>query len=192
MHLCKKSLLMILVAFTAARCCTTAVISGRGTPDGRPLLYKHRDTGTLENVMVYDESGRYSFIGLANAGDRSQIWAGSNSSGFAIMNSASYNLNADTSSFRDQEGEVMKLALQSCASLEDFETLLTSMTRPLPVEANFGVIDARGGAAYYETGNDGYTKIDANDPVTAPHGYIIRTNYSVTGKDGIIDLGQAC
>ena len=48
-------------------------------------------------------------------------------------------------------------------------------------EANFGVIDAQGGAAYYETTNFSFTKIDANDPVVAPFGYLIRTNYSFTG-----------
>jgi hypothetical protein len=49
------------------------------------------------------------------------------------------------------------------------------------VEANFGVIDAQGGAAYYETTNFSFKKIDANDPAIAPFGYIIRTNYSFSG-----------
>ena len=50
------------------------------------------------------------------------------------------------------------------------------------VEANFGVIDAEGGAAYYEVNNDSWTKIDVNDPKIAPQGYIVYTNHSNTGK----------
>ena len=63
----------------------------------------------------------------------------------------------------------------------DFENMLDTMQKPMGVEANFGVIDAQGGAAYYETDNFNYTKIDANDSKIAPFGYIIRTNYSFTG-----------
>jgi hypothetical protein len=69
----------------------------------------------------------------------------------------------------------------SCATLADFEKMLTDMPKPLGVDANFGVIDAQGGAAYYETGNFGFKKIDANDPALAPYGLLIRTNHSFTG-----------
>lgn len=164
--------------------CTTAIISGRATIDGRPLLFKHRDTDELQNKLVFFKDGRYSYIGLVNSGDSagSQVWAGCNSAGFAIMNSADYNLNLkDTTSFVDREGYVMKQALQSCATLRDFEKLLASLPKPLGVNANFGVIDAKGGAAYYETGNYSFVKFDANDPATAPFGYIIRTNFAYTG-----------
>ena len=59
--------------------------------------------------------------------------------------------------------------------------MLSDLPKPLGVDANFGVIDASGGAAYYETGNSGFKKIDANDPALAPNGYLIRTNFSFTG-----------
>ena len=75
----------------------------------------------------------------------------------------------------------MKLALQNCATLADFEKMLSDLPKPLGVDANFGVIDASGGAAYYETGNYGFKKIDVNDPALAPNGYLIRTNFSFTG-----------
>jgi hypothetical protein len=63
----------------------------------------------------------------------------------------------------------------------DFENLLKVLPKPLGVEANFGVIDANGGAAYFETGNFSYVKYDVNDPDVAPDGYLIRTNYSCSG-----------
>ncbi|MEG2849158.1 MAG: hypothetical protein RR880_02870, partial [Bacteroidales bacterium] len=47
---------------------------------------------------------------------------------------------------------------------------------------NFGVIDAEGGAAYYEVNNNSWTKIDVNDVKVAPHGYIVYTNFSYTGR----------
>lgn len=165
--------------------CTTAVISGQYTPDGRPLLLKHRDSDFLQNKLMYFNDGKYTYIGLVNAEDSSgkEVWGGCNSTGFAIINSAAYNLNiGDSTKLMDQEGVIMKKALQNCASLQDFENLLLTLPKPLGSDANFGVIDARGGAAYYETGNFTFTRIDANDPRTAPFGYLIRTNHAFTGK----------
>ena len=82
----------------------------------------------------------------------------------------------------------MKLALASCATLADFEKTAHRPALNLSVSiANFGVIDASGGAAYYETGNYGFKKIDANDPALAPDGYLIRTNHSFTGA---VDQGM--
>jgi len=49
------------------------------------------------------------------------------------------------------------------------------------VNSNYGVIDANGGAAYYETGNYKYVKVDVNDPKQAPYGIIVRTNHSMSG-----------
>lgn len=184
----KKTLIIILTltgSYCSAHACTTAIISGQFTVDGRPLLFKHRDTSYLQNKLMFFNDGKYEYIGLVNSSDTegNEIWAGSNSTGFAIMNSASYNLNLkDTTSAKDKEGLVMKRALQTCATLEDFEELLRTMPKPLGVNANFGVIDANGGAGYYETGNHDFTKFDANDPATAPFGYLIRTNFSFTGE----------
>lgn len=163
--------------------CTTAIISGKHTADGRPLLYKHRDTGFLQNKLMAFSDGKYDYIGIVNSSDKEgkEVWGGYNSAGFAIMNSASYNLNPDEEGKEEREGIVMKLALQQCATIADFERLLESLPKPMFVSANFGVIDAQGGAAYYETGDYKYHKFDANDVAVAPMGYIIRTNYSFTG-----------
>lgn len=165
--------------------CTTFLMSGKHTPDGRPLLYKNRDTGTLDNALVYFTDGKYDYIGIVDSKEswKREVWGGYNSAGFAIMNTAAYNNNTgDTTKLADREGEVMKMALATCATLADFEKMLTDMPKPIGVDANFGVIDAQGGAAYYETGNFGFKKIDANDPAIAPFGLLIRTNHSFTGN----------
>lgn len=162
--------------------CTTAVVSGAATADGRPLLWKNRDADDLHNQVVYREDGRYAYVGVVNQGDTAglQVWAGVNSAGFAIMNSASYNLDdASTTA----EGMLMKLALQSCATVADFERLLgsTNLKGARDTTANFGVIDAQGGAAYFETGLTSFKRYDATDPAAAPKGYLIRSNYSDNG-----------
>lgn len=177
------TLLMIFAASLQISACTTAIISGKYTADGRPLLYKHRDTGALQNKLMTFTDGRYHYIGLVNSADKEgkEVWGGYNSTGFAIMNSASYNLNDTEAGIEEREGIIIKLALQQCATLADFEKLLETLPKPLYVNANFGVIDAQGGAAYYETGDYNFKKFDANDSSVAPMGYIVRTNFSFTG-----------
>lgn len=178
--------LSTLIFVNTLLACTTAIVSGKYTKDGRPILWKHRDTGHLQNIIHYFDDGKYNYLALVNADDleRSQIWVGYNSTGFAIMNAASYNLKSlsDSSKIADREGILMKQALMHCSSLQDFETMLDTMQKPLGVESNFGCIDAKGGAAYYETNNYKYHKFDVNDPAIAPFGYIVKTNYSHFGR----------
>ena len=176
----------ILILHYSSFSCTTAVISGKFTKDGRPMLWKHRDTWAINNKIMTFNDGKYSYIGLVNSKDKDgkSIWIGYNSAGFAIMNSASYNLNNDTIKQSGLEGRLMKEALMNCATVDDFEAMLKALDKPTRLEANFGVIDAHGGAAYFELANFTYTKYDATDPVVAPYGYLIRTNHSMSGTLG--------
>ncbi len=148
-------LIFLLGGFSSANACTTAVVSGKATKDGRPLLWKHRDTWTINNKIVQFFDGKYACTGLVNSVDTANlsIWIGFNSQGFAIMNSASYNLNNDTITQTGLEGRLMKEALQNCADIDEFEAFLKQLEKPVRLEANFGVIDAKGGAAYFELGN---------------------------------------
>lgn len=178
-------LLFLLAGSFAAMACTSAIISGKKTLSGRPLLWKHRDTGCLDNrvELIKGHDDCYEFVAIFDATDPcdTAAWTGFNEEGFAIMNTASYNLNNDDvpESQMDREGVVMKLALEHCVTVDDFERLLQSLPKPLGVEANFGVIDAMGNGAYFETGNYTYKKYDLAD---APDGVLIRTNYSYSGR----------
>lgn len=185
-----KSLLYIIasvfaaLSFLSAEACTSAVISGRATKSGRPLLWKHRDTGTEWNHIEHLQGKRFTFTGLVNSNDaeRKEVWAGANERGFAIMNTASYNMKPDSLKYLpEREGEIMKQALGECATVAEFEEFLKNMPQPRALETNFGVIDAEGGAAYFEVWDYGYTKYDANDAAQYPNGYIIRSNYSFSG-----------
>ncbi len=146
-------------------------------------MWKHRDTSNEQNRIAYFSTGKYSFLALVNADDKEGIaWTGTNEAGFSIMNTASYNLKDDDIKEMDKEGEVMYKALERCATLTDFEKLLNTLPRPMGVETNFGVIDAQGGAAYYEVNNHSWVKVDVNDPKIAPNGYLVYTNHSFTGR----------
>lgn len=187
----KHFLIVIFFIFSkSVYCCTTAVISGKATNDGRALIWKLRDTDYLKNYVKQfpAENGKYAFIGIVNSVDSvgNEVWGGNNEVGFAIMNSASFNVNLDDSvKVKDKEGFFMKKALETCKTLEDFENLLSNSQKPMGLAAHFGVIDAKGGAAFYEVNNYTWTKYDANDPNVAPEGYILRTNFSETGKPNV-------
>lgn len=179
--------LLILLLFLTdlpSRACTSVIISGKNTPDGRPIMWKNRDTDTYQNAIKYFSDGKYSSLGLIDSDDPTgkSVWIGYNSAGFAVMNTASYNLVLkDTIDVKDREGIIMHEALMQCASVGEFELFLNNHVKPLGVEANFGVIDANGGAAYFEVSNFSFKKLDVNDPAIAPMGYMIHTNFSFTG-----------
>ena len=147
----------------AVQACTVAVISGDVTVDGRPLLWKNRDSSFFENEVAFFHGPRYDFIGVINKNDTTQVWMGENTAGFAIMNAESLDQPGDSI---DTEGFFMKKALGVCATLQDFELLLRQTNRTgRGTKANFGCIDAKGGAAFYETGNKSFVKIDSKNPL---------------------------
>lgn len=178
--------LFLFASFQDARACTSAIISGKLTPDGRPLLWKHRDTGELNNRVDYiakSKDVKYAFIAVVNSPrTEGESWMGVNEAGFAIINTASTNMHKYDEDGGDQEGTFMYKALATCKTVKEFEALLKNKKhQPRKVEANFGVIDAEGGAAYFETNSYDYTKYDVNDPTVAPHGFLVYTNFSFTG-----------
>jgi hypothetical protein len=113
---------------------------------------------------------------------RKSIWIGYNPAGFSFMNTVSYNLiMINAMDVKDREGFIMREALMRYAAVDEFESFLKNYNKPLEVEANFGVIEAGGGAAYYRVSNFIYMKHDANDASIAPRVYIIHTNFSFAG-----------
>ncbi len=188
-----KGILLLFVLLVAwlmpSLACTSAVVSGRATPDGRPLLWKHRDTDFLKNHVEYIRGEKYDFIAVVNSADfhlKREAWIGTNSAGFALMNTQSYNL-VDVKEGEERgeaNGRVIYRALEVCATVDDFRHFLDTLAKPSRIEANFGVIDARGGAMMFEVDYHTYKVYDANDPATAPDGYVARTNFSVSGQYG--------
>jgi hypothetical protein len=159
--------------------CTVGIVAGLATVDGRPLLWKNRDSDQRNNAIAFFKGPRYDFIGIINAGDTTQVWMGLNTAGFAIINSESLDQPGDSV---DTEGYFMKLALGACGRLSDFENLMDNTnTVGRGTKSNFGCIDAFGGSAFYETGNKSYTCFNANNASEAPLGFLVRANFSMTG-----------
>ncbi len=172
---------LVFISFKAF-CCTSVIVSGGVRSNGRPVMFKHRDTGQLNNRMEWFKGPEYSFIGLVNSPSRGgEVWSGVNSAGFCIMNTATYDLKDDDvpSSEMDKEGIVMYKALGICRCLQDFENMLDSLPKPWGVEANFGIIDALGEAAYYEVDNHSWKKYIVADQ---PGGYMVVTNFTRSGR----------
>lgn len=178
---------MLLTGLTAPRAmaCTSAIISASANPSGRPILWKHRDTSNVDNKVEYvaPNGSDFGYTALFNAQDRDlkEAWMGMNDAGFAVMNTASYNIKDDKVPAKkmDKEGILMTKALKTCRTVDDFARLLDTYKRPMGVEANFGVIDASGNGAYFETNNHSYVRYDLKD---AQQGVLVRTNYSHSGR----------
>lgn len=199
------------VAFEAAGCTSSIVGIQRGE-GGRWLLWKHRDTSHHFNYVKRVEpadSAAMSYVALFNSDDADarEAWIGFNEAGLAVMNTASYNIEAPEKGWSDREGMVMSAALARCSNLRDFYRLLTDADwcrangleslrndrGALGVQANFGAVDAAGHAAYFET-TDFTTEVYPLDSVSAKclgvemqrsgedvEGVLTRTNYCLSG-----------
>ena len=185
----KKAVLFFILLFfpfltvSGKEECTTAVISGMATVDGAPILWKNRDTDHLFNKVIYVDEKPYSYIAIVNNKELSGriVWSGLNEKGFAIMNSAAYNLPVKQGEMKDLEGIIMADALRKCASVDDFEGFIKeNLGESFGSQANFGVIDAFGNAALFEVHNHGYKRFDA---LSFPEHYIVNTNFSRSGKE---------
>ncbi|MCX6553176.1 MAG: tetratricopeptide repeat protein [Acidobacteria bacterium] len=163
--------------------CTTLVAAGLATPSGGPILWKNRDTGTLSNKVILVTEHPYSFLALVDADDTAgrAAWAGINAVGFAIANSASYNLPTPAGELQEQEGVVMAEALRTCRTVGDLEQMIVRRQgKRLGVRTNFFAIDAAGGAVIIETHNHGYTRYDAS---AFPMLRLPNTNFSRSGAE---------
>ncbi|MBU0560244.1 MAG: hypothetical protein KKG93_11815 [Bacteroidetes bacterium] len=59
---------LIITLFFSAKVfsCTTFVISGKATPDGKPIFFKNRDADQKQNSLAYFTDGKYKYIGVVN------------------------------------------------------------------------------------------------------------------------------
>ena len=169
-----------------ASACTLIVASGRATASGRPLLWKNRDASNVLNKLMYFNGKKYNFIGLINSTDASgqEIWGGLYEKGLAIINSQADDLALRQKKFDGADnGVLMKMALGECATVDEVEKLLQREKGRHDLSANFGVIDALGGAVFFETSSEYYTRFDTADKKVAPFGYLVRTNFAYSSPD---------
>ena len=172
----------------SASACTSVIVSGKATTDGRPLLFKNRDTGTLENRMLVVHGQRFRYVGLVNTADTlaESVWGGHNEAGFAIINTAAYNLNGDEG---DTEGDgiLIRKALSLCATVEDFETLLDTIARKQREPINPGNNKVLVFTAFADTADYLYENVSA---WAAEHGMAVaEITGTHTGRCTLKDVG---
>jgi hypothetical protein len=167
--------------------CTAGVASGKATTDGRPLLWKTRDAGATDNEVIWNTSGKIPFVSVITAGEPGSSWMGVNEKGFAIINTVSSDLAPARGGTPDTapeqpglgNGTLMARALGECATVEEFEALLKATNAAgRQTATNYGVIDATGAAAFFETAPNRYWRYDA---ANTEKGYILRTNFAING-----------
>jgi hypothetical protein len=171
--------------------CTIGVFSGRVTTDGRPILWKNRDvTNAVQKFCYYprtinEHDTTFAFTGNTYSHDTTRVYMGANEAGFAIINANTYNLNDNMADGID-DGALMRMALEHCRCLADFERILdiTSIVGRRDCW-NFGATDAYGNGAIYEAANNSYTKFDVNDSLNEGNGLILRVTFSFTGGDSL-------
>jgi hypothetical protein len=168
--------------------CTIGIFTGRATVDGRPILWKNRDiTNAIQKFCYYApvinlHDTTLSFIGNTFSSDTTRVFMGVNSAGFGIINGNSYNL-GDVMVDGIDDGVIIKIALERCHTLADFEHILDATSVMGRKDCwNYGAIDAFGHAALYECANFSYTKYDAYDSIACEDdGVILRATFSLSG-----------
>ncbi len=173
----KRVSIVIFIIFlfsTTTYTCTIGVAGGKATSDGRPLLWKNRDSSGRENYALFFKGKIYDYIGVFSRERTDEIYGGVNERGFSIINSVAYDL--DGSGW--DNGTFMRMALEECGTVDEFEKLIKKYKGKLKLSANFGVIDSYGGASIFEVSKNSYKRFDANK---TKEGYILRTNFSITG-----------
>jgi len=175
-------LFLFLCVVWSSFACTSVIVSGKVTSDGRPCIFKNRDASNEDIVVVSVQGKRYHYIAVVTANDLTTrlVRSGFNEKGFSIINTYTKNQNG-TSLDIGNNNVILRRALESCVSTRDFERMLDSLPHPLKVNTNYGVMDAEGHVAYYEVGNYKYVKYDVNDPKVAPNGYLVRSNFAFSG-----------
>lgn len=171
----------LLCYLALAEECTTGLARAACTANGRTLLWKNRDSSNRPNAVHFFRKGESAFLGLINAGDTTQVWAGVNHFGLAIMNAEALDMAVPGEATEyDDEGYLMKTVLERCRTVADFATYLDTTNMPgRKVTSNFGVIDALGNAAYFEVGNHEYFRFEA-----PPNrlGFAVRANFAFQAR----------
>ncbi|MEO0085360.1 MAG: carcinine hydrolase/isopenicillin-N N-acyltransferase family protein [candidate division WOR-3 bacterium] len=174
------SALCCLLSAPPAAACTIGAFGAGCTPDGRLLLWKNRDVTNPDQAVRFFPDARFPFVANIYAGESSEVWAGINSAGFAVMNSNAFNLGGRLGDASEaDDGIIMRLGLANCASLDDFAKLLDSFNIVgRTTTANFGAFDSSGACAIFEASNTWFIRCNTSDDSLD---FLLRANYAMSG-----------
>lgn len=170
-----------------ADACSSVIVSGKVTASGKPLMLKVRDNKSQDNNVQFFNGEKYNFYGLVvNArkanNKQSSVVGGYNDAGLCIMSLTSGGFPLDSADNKISGGKVMFKALGTCKNIREFENMAKDMLKDGICITHLGMIDAEGGAAYFEFGGEKYVKYDVNNPNVAPDGYRVCTNFAWSGN----------
>lgn len=172
----RTHILFILLAIPAiVYSCTIGLALGSATTDGRPVVFKNRDiTSWSLEFRVDTPSGDYAYVRNSYEGS-STAWMGANEVGFAIVQSAAYNVSGWGSGLGN--GSMMNYALENCETVDDFEDILIATDGGgRNTKANYAVIDAYGNGAIFECSPYIYDRYDPDSL-----GIVVRANFAYLG-----------
>lgn len=158
--------------------CTSAIVAAAKSSEGAPLLWKHRDASKWNCRVAYVEGGKYAYTALVSL-DGKYTYCGVNEKGFAVMNTVSHNI-PKTAKGRKRSSAIILMAdiLRECSSVDEFEVWLAKSNGQRSYVTNYAVGDASGKVAYFEVGQDTFTKYDVAE---RKEGFDVRSNYSFSG-----------
>lgn len=189
----------LFVFLNIGQTCTLAVISGKVTDDGRPLLFKTRDERDeyRQEVKYYNPQGdeKYGHMSVVKWGFSrgSNLYpdvingAGINDAGLIISNTTVSGINP-ANEITNSNMYLLNYAISHCKNLLEFEELLDSwhtIKKFSTIHGNFALVDSEGGAAIYEVyapiqgAKIRWEKFDANNALDNNGnfiGFVVRTN----------------
>lgn len=192
-------LLLLYLSLNIGYTCTIAVVSGKITNDGRPLLFKTRDERDeyRQEVKYFKPKAdeKYGHMSVVKWGFSrgNNLYpdvingAGINDAGLIITNTTVSGINP-VNEITNSNMYLLNYAISHCKNLLEFEDLLNrwhTIRKFSTVNGNFALVDNEGGAAIYEIyapiqgAKVQWEKFDANSTVDDKGsfiGFVVRTN----------------
>ena len=171
-------LFAMLASWSSAEACTAALVSVKKSSEGVPMLWKHRDSPDWDCRYEHIQGEKYAYTALISK-DGKKTYGGINEKGFAILNTVSENLKADTTiTVKGIAITRMANALAVCATVDEFEELLRKTNGKRRYVTNFAAGDPSGALAFFEVNSHSYKRYDVSD---REEGFDVRSNFSFTG-----------
>ncbi len=158
--------------------CTVGCANGSATIDGRPMMWKMRDTSDGRQQLVCSPGEPYDFIGVRTEGG--SIFMGLSESGVCTGNAVVGGGNTS---------EVMQYIFRNFNTMDQIRTYFSGITT---VGGNLPFIDAAGNASLFELNKDSwwleYDTMDPNREAQGLLGLVVRANEFHNHPDGTDDL----
>jgi len=165
----------IISLFMVVDACTIGIASGSVTENGKPLIWKTRDRASRpHNQVYYNTNFEINFVSVVDTTE-TICWMGLNDQGFAVLNSAAYDLDETRD---NNHGYMMQHALGNFSTIQEFENYLIATNGDREAWGNFAVMDSAGKVSLFEVSNSQYWRYDADN---SQNGWLVRTNFSESG-----------